>query len=114
MNIGVVGSRNLEDYDVVEAVLISSVNPKEDTIISGGARGADQLAEHFANDNNIPKKIYKPDYEQYGIAAPFIRNQLIVDDADMIVAFWDGKSSGTLDTIKKAEKKGITVLNIQI
>jgi len=114
MNVAVVGSRSLVDYDLVEKVLMTIIKPEVDTIVSGGATGADQLAEHFANDNLIAKIIHKPDYKQYGAGAPFIRNQLIIDDADMLVAFWDGVSNGTRDSIKKAEKKGITVLNIKI
>ncbi len=114
MNIAVIGSRTLVDYNLVEETLLASVNPEEDTIISGGATGADQLGEHFANEYHIKKIVHKPDYKQYGKAAPFIRNQLIIDDADYVIAFWDGKSKGTADTILKAQKKGIDVLHIQI
>jgi hypothetical protein len=114
MNIAVVGSRDLVDYKIVEDVLFSTVNPEGDVIVSGGAKGADQLAEHFANENSIPKIIHRPNYDEYGKAAPFVRNQLIVDDADYMVAFWDGVSKGTKDSIDKAKKKGIQVLHIQI
>ena len=115
MNIAVVGSRELEDYNIVEDVLFASVNIDEDTIISGGARGADQLAEHFANQNNIPKIIHKPDYVKYTKwTAPKERNTLIVNDADYMIAFWDGKSGGTKDSIDKAKEKGIQVLIITV
>ena len=35
-----------------------------------------------------------------------MRNKTIVEYADKIVAFWDGKSKGTLSVIKYAEKMG--------
>ena len=35
-----------------------------------------------------------------------LRNSLIVADCDMVVAFWDGRSRGTLDTITKAVQAG--------
>ena len=114
MNIAVIGSRTLVDYNLVKETLLALTNPETDTIVSGGATGADQLGEHFANEYNIKKIIHKPDYKQYGKAAPFIRNQLIIDDADYVIAFWDGKSKGTADTILKAQKKEIDVLHIQI
>ncbi len=34
------------------------------------------------------------------------RNQLIVARCTDVIAFWDGKSPGTLDTIRKAMKAG--------
>ena len=53
-------------------------------IVSGGARGVDTLAEHWADQNNIPKVIFKPDYKRHGRAAPIKRNVLIVEAADLV------------------------------
>jgi len=36
-----------------------------------------------------------------------MRNKQIVDAADEVIAFWDGKSSGTKSTIDFAQEKGI-------
>ena len=47
-----------------------------------------------------------PEYERYGRGAPIVRNKQIVDYADEVVAFWDGKSKGTLSVIKYCEKTG--------
>jgi len=35
-----------------------------------------------------------------------VRNKVIVDYADKIIAFWDGKSKGTLSVIEYAKKTG--------
>ena len=44
--------------------------PNETTeIISGGAKGIDTLAEKYADENNIPKLIIKPEYAKYGKSA---------------------------------------------
>ena len=83
------------------------------TLISGGARGADRLAERFADEHNLKKIIHKPDWNKCGRAAGFMRNAKIIADSDVLVAFWDGKSRGTKDSIEKARKKNITVITVK-
>jgi len=107
----VIGSRGISNYEIVEDVLkkytISS-------IISGGATGVDTLAEQYATKNNIPLTIFKPDWKQFKKAAGPIRNRVIVDESEQVVAFWDGKSKGTLDSITYAKKIGKTVYITEI
>ncbi len=104
MNVAIVGSRNLN-------IEIEKYIPEETTsIISGGADGIDRLAEKYADSYNIPKLIFKPEYNLYGRSAPLIRNRLIVDNADLIVAIWDGKSRGTKFTIDYALKKNKKII----
>ena len=83
-----------------------------DTIISGGARGVDSLAEKYADFHHLSKYIIRPRYDLYGRAAPLKRNELIVDMADAVLVIWDGKSKGTQYTLQYAEKKNkpITVI----
>ncbi len=78
----------------------------------GGAKGADSLGEEYAKENNIPTKIFIPDWDKYGKSAGMIRNTDIVNESELIVAFWDGISSGTLDSINKAKKNNKKVLII--
>lgn len=73
-------------------------------IVSGGAIGADKLAEEFSEEFDIPKKIFKPEWEKYGKSAGFIRNKKIVEASDIIFAFWDGISKGTKSTINLARE----------
>jgi hypothetical protein len=40
------------------------------------------------------------------MAAPLIRNRLIVEECDCLIAFWDGQSRGTKSTLDLAEKLG--------
>lgn len=98
MKVAIVGSRNLD-------VDISKYIPEETTtIVTGGAKGIDCLAEEFADKNNLKKIIFKPQYERYKKAAPIMRNILIVNESDLIVAIWNGKSKGTKFTIDYARK----------
>ena len=100
MKIAIVGSRkividNIGDY-ITDA----------DEIVSGGAVGVDSCAAGYAKEHNIRLTVFLPQYDTYGRAAPIVRNKKIVDYADKVVAFWDGKSKGTLSVIKYAEKIG--------
>lgn len=100
MKVAVVGSRSLN-------VNVGKYIPEEtDLIISGGAKGIDTLAEKFADSKGIKKLIIKPNYEKYGRAAPHIRNRDIVNNADLVIALWDGKSKGTMNTVEYAQKCG--------
>jgi hypothetical protein len=103
MRVAIVGSRTFTNYDLLCETLASE---NITHIISGGAVGADQLAEKYAADNNIPITIYKAEWALYGKSAGFKRNITIVDASDKIIAFWDGKSKGTEHTITNAKSKG--------
>jgi hypothetical protein len=107
MKLAIIGSRNFSDYESLKTVIqgIESLN-KIDLIISGGAKGADTLAERYAKENSIPIQIFYPEWDKYGKPAGVIRNTRIVNESDMILAIWDGKSIGTKDTIIKARKQG--------
>ena len=79
-------------------------------IISGGAIGADALAKRFAEENSIALIEHIPQWAIYGKSAGYIRNKLIINDADYVIAFWNGESKGTkisIDLAKKMKKKVI-------
>mgnify|MGYP004667091135 FL=1 len=100
MKVAVIGSRGLR-VDNLEKYL-----PKETTeIVSGGARGTDTCAREYAVRNNIKLTEFLPEYERYGRSAPLKRNLLIIDYADYVLAFWDGKSYGTKYVIDNCKKK---------
>lgn len=79
-------------------------------ILSGGAVGVDRRAQEYAELNNIPFFLYKPYHlvdtkVDYSPRYFFTRNKQIVDNADELIAFWDGESHGTEDAIRFARKK---------
>lgn len=108
LDIAIIGSREFTDYEFMKKKLdkefdnLTFVN----AIISGGAKGADSLAEKYAEEIGRPMVVYRPDYKKYGRAAPFVRNTEIIEHCDVVFAFWNGKSNGTRDALNKAEKLG--------
>ena len=106
MKIAIIGSRNFADYELLKKTLNEITGITK--VISGGAKGADSLAEQWAKENEIETVIYKPDWAKYGRGAGVVRNRLIIEDCDLCIAFWDGESKGTkssIDHCKKLNKK---------
>jgi hypothetical protein len=106
MNLGVVGSRGFNDRELMFEIL-DVIEPF--VLISGGAVGADSLAEEYANLHQYGKIIHLPDWHTHGKSAGFIRNKSIVEDSDLVLAFWDGISNGTKSTIALCRKLGVPV-----
>ena len=102
-------SKSWQDYNGVKIIIQKLLNESSigepDTIISGEAEGVDTIAKEWAIKNMVNYKGYPPNLYKYGSPSAYhVRNQQLVDNADVIIAFWSGKTarSGTLSTINKA------------
>ncbi len=107
MRVAIVGGRDFDDYVLLRNygnILTEKLPRPHIVIVSGGAKGADTLAEQFAREHRYDSQIFPAEWGKYGKSAGFIRNQTIVDNCDMVLAFWNGISKGTQDTIEKAKK----------
>lgn len=126
MKVAVIGSREFKNYNMVQTKLDKLNAMKKITaIVSGGAKGADTLAETYAEQNNIPTIIHLPKWDdlthpdalikvnkwkkEYDARAGFRRNKYIVDDADIVIAFQINKSKGTQDSIDYAKQTNTPV-----
>lgn len=78
-------------------------------VVSGGAVGVDRAAVEHARRLGMDYTVYQPQWKKYGKVAGFIRNDLILDDADRVLAFWDFRSRGTLDTLRKAWRRNLPI-----
>lgn len=109
MKIAIIGSRTFNDWTKFNTGVHDNMSNTElldsnTCLISGGAKGADSLAERFSMATAIPIEVIKPDYAVHGKAATHIRNRQIVDKSDKVIAFWDGSSKGTKSVIEYASK----------
>ncbi len=110
MKVAIIGSRNLY-IDNLEKYLPADISE----IVSGGARGIDSCAKNYSLNTGIKLTEFLPDYVKYGKGAPLKRNLQIIEYADCVVAFWDGKSRGTKYVIEECKKrnKNIKVVTIE-
>lgn len=79
-------------------------------IVSGGAQGADALAERYANDKDLLLTVINANWDKYGKSAGYKRNLEIVERSEIIIAFWDGVSKGTKHTIDIASNENKEVI----
>ncbi|MDH5727387.1 MAG: DUF2493 domain-containing protein [Gammaproteobacteria bacterium] len=78
-------------------------------VVSGTAKGADKLGEQWAKQRNLIIEKYPADWEKYGKKAGPIRNQLMAENADGLIALWDNKSRGTKSMIDSAKNCGLRI-----
>lgn len=105
----VIGSRTFKDYNLMCEKLDNLLkNHKNVVIVSGGASGADSLAERYAKERGFELKVFPAEWNKFGNAAGYIRNRqmhefIAKQDKRGVVAFWDGKSKGTVHSFELAK-----------
>ena len=104
MRAAVIGSRGLSVADLGN-YLPSGITE----IVSGGAKGVDTYAKEYALAHNIKLTEFLPEYDKFGRSAPLKRNITIIEYADIVIAFWDGKSHGTKFVIDNCKKRNIPI-----
>lgn len=118
MKLIIAGGRDFEDWDLLTTAMVAFVGKygMPDEIISGMCKtGADALGVRWATENNIlltpfeakwtdfsePYIRRKGKYGEYNALAGPNRNTEMAKYGDMGLVFWDKKSDGAGDMIKK-------------
>lgn len=116
----VCGSRVYDNYDKFCSSLERFLSKYDSAdIISGGARGVDNMAIRYANLHNIPLHVFNANWSVYGKSAGYIRNAEMLEFArnngnPIVLAFWDGVSPGTKHMINLAKSSGVETMIIYI
>lgn len=110
----IAGTRDFNDYNLLKSscdyMLSKKVESGEEiVIISGGASGADALGEQYAKERGYKILRYPAQWKKYGRQAGPMRNREMADNADALIAYWDGESRGTKNMIEEAKKRGLQV-----
>lgn len=112
----VAGSRSFTDaafaFRKLDALTANMAGPI--TVISGHARGGDAIGEQWAAARGHAVDVYAADWNRHGKAAGPMRNSDMVAAATHAVFFWDGRSRGTADCIRKAKEAGLAVRVVMI
>lgn len=109
-HLAVVGSRTWPKSGalrkVLDTVLHDIMSGRKGRLVSGGAIGVDSFAEQAARHHGWGTLIFKPDYTRYASQAPLVRNGRIIAESDLVLAFWDGVSTGTGHSMGLAARMG--------
>ena len=106
----IAGGRNFEDFNKlcrVCDVFLQDQNKVE--IVSGAYKGADLLGERYASERNYSINQFPADWRRYGKSAGLKRNAEMANYANILIAFWDGKSKGTKHMMDTALEKGLRI-----
>lgn len=104
----IAGSREITDYrQVLDAV--KQCDWQITTVICGMARGVDTLGEQYAKENSIPVEYFPADWKTHGKSAGYLRNVEMAQNAEALIAIWDGKSRGTMHMINIARDHNLRV-----
>ena len=109
----IAGSRGCNDYDLVKhAIENSNFNPT--VVISGTARGVDQLGERWAKENKIAIERFPAQWDKYGKSAGYKRNTEMALKADALIAIWIKGSRGTKHMIEIAKRFNLKIHLVEI
>lgn len=110
MRLAIIGGRDFADYEQLTRIAreywyndsLQQTNVTE--VVSGGAKGADSLGARWAREYYVKLTEYLPDWDRHGKRAGFLRNEDIVKNSDFVLAFWDGVSKGTANSLSIAKR----------
>lgn len=110
MKVIIAGGREYGSYPELKAycdAVLEDLNVE--CILSGTAPWADSLGEQYAIEKGFPLERYSADWNTHGKEAGKIRIRDMAENADMLIAFWDGESGGTGNMISIARQLGLKV-----
>ena len=109
----IAGGRDFQDYQLLrstmDALLRNKLRKEKIVVICGMAKGADMLGARYAKERGYHVRYFPAEWDKLGKRAGIVRNEQMAQNADALVAFWDGSSHGTKNMIETAERYNLAV-----
>jgi YspA, cpYpsA-related SLOG family len=111
MKVLVCGGRRFNEVSLLNDTL-NTFRSSISVLISGNARGADQLGEQWAKTNGVEIDRYPAQWDIYGKSAGFRRNEQMLREGkpNVVIAFRGG--AGTAHMVRTAKAANIKVWEI--
>jgi hypothetical protein len=108
------GGVDCSDHERIWAVLdkVHAKHPDMVLLHGGTPRGAERIAACWADTRKVPQVVFKPDWARHQKAAPFKRNDQLLETLPIGVVVFPG--SGVTDNLAdKARRLGIPLLDFR-
>src|SRR5258707_6500779 len=104
------GGLDFNDHDAIWDTLdkVRAKHPDMVLLHGGTPKGAERIAACWADNRKVPPVVFKPDWNRHARAAPFKRNDQILDVLPIGVIVFPG-SGISANLADKAKKLGISV-----
>lgn len=89
--------------------LKSKISSHNVIVVSGTSRKTTELIYKYAENRNIGVEVHEANWGKYRQEAGLKSIQEMLEHADALIAFWDGKGKITKSLILKAKEKGIRI-----
>ncbi|MDF2142653.1 SLOG family protein [Paenirhodobacter sp. CAU 1674] len=109
--VAVTGGADYNDHRVIWARLdqVHAKHPDMVLLHGGSPKGAELIASRWADHRNVPQVAFRPDWAKHAKAAPFKRNDAMLDTLPIGVLVFPG--TGIQENLAdKARKMGIPVI----
>ena len=113
MKLIVAGSRMFTNYQLLCQTLAPE-RPRITLVLTGGARGADQLGYRWAWKHAIRHQLFRADWERFGKSAGVRRNFQMAQIGDVLVCFWDSVSKGSAYMVQCMRQLGKPVVVVRV
>lgn len=108
MKVIISGSRSILNYEILEEAIKES-GFIITQVISGTARGVDELGERWAAKNNVSVREMSANWDFFGKSARYLRNEEMFKIAEGIIVLWDGKSKNSKNMISIAKRYNLKI-----
>ena len=107
--VAVTGGRDADPAAVIARLEAARAKYSDIVIVHGGGPGVDRIAARWAETNGVHQIVCRPDWQRHGRAAPFRRNDAMLDLLPRGVIAFPGNGI-TENLIDRARQMGIPVL----
>tara|TARA_X000000950_G_scaffold272857_1_gene355966 strand:- start:1885 stop:2322 length:438 start_codon:yes stop_codon:yes gene_type:complete len=103
----IAGSRSAKRHHVIDGISKCPWADQITKVISGTAWGADRWGETYAESQGIEVIRFPAEWDIYGMSAGPRRNKEMAENADSLIAIYDGTSRGTASMLRYAQQYGL-------
>jgi len=110
MKVIIAGSRTVSlDHGEIDKIVEESGFEVTELVNGCHWEGVDHSAMEWAHARGTPVRRFPANWKEKGKAAGPLRNALMAEYAEALIAVWDGESKGTQNMIKEAKKHGLKI-----